>query len=115
MGADGGYHGFSAEGGTCARSAALGRCSQRHAGPWTGQSGALAGDAVNPATGRAVPGTDDRTRCRGWNGPGGDPEVDILLRGACRGLGGRRKIARRTLRDLLDELEEIFPQTTENS
>jgi hypothetical protein len=38
------------------------------------------------------------------------PEVIILLRGAMpKAWVGGRKIARPTLRDLLDELEEIFP------
>ena len=38
------------------------------------------------------------------------PEVIILLRGAGpRAWVGGRKIERPTLRDLLDELEEIFP------
>ncbi len=38
------------------------------------------------------------------------PEVIILLHGAMpKAWVGGRKIARRTLRDLLDELEEIFP------
>ena len=37
------------------------------------------------------------------------PEVIILLRGAMpKAWVGGRKIARRTLRDLLDELEEVF-------
>ena len=38
------------------------------------------------------------------------PEVIILLRGAMpKAWVGERKIVRRTLRDLLDELEGIFP------
>jgi hypothetical protein len=38
------------------------------------------------------------------------PEVVILLRGAMpKAWVGRRKIARHTLRVLLDELEEMFP------
>jgi hypothetical protein len=38
------------------------------------------------------------------------PEVVILLKGPMpRAWVGRRKIERHTLRDLLDELEEIFP------
>ncbi len=38
------------------------------------------------------------------------PEVIILLRGAMpKAWVHRRKIARHTLRDLLDELDEIFP------
>jgi len=41
------------------------------------------------------------------------PEVVILLRGALpRAWAGGRKIERRTLRGLLDELEEIFPPDT---
>ncbi len=39
-----------------------------------------------------------------------NPEVIILLRGAMpKAWVDRRKIARHTLRDLLDELDEIFP------
>jgi hypothetical protein len=44
------------------------------------------------------------------------PEVIILLRGPMpKAWVGGRKIARRTLRDLLDELEEIFPPDAQAS
>jgi hypothetical protein len=44
------------------------------------------------------------------------PEVVILLRGTLpRAWVGGRKIERRSLRDLLDELEEIFPPDAQAS
>ena len=74
--------------------------------------GALAGEAVIPGNRAAlslVPDEPDRVpwleRFRA-----GHLEVIILLRGAMpRAWVGGRKIVRQTLRDLLDELEEIFP------
>jgi hypothetical protein len=118
--ADGGYHGFCADGGTWSADQQRRRRADRgHAGRADqGDPRALAGDAVMTGDRAAlslVPDEQDQVprleRFRAVH-----PEVVILLRGSLpRAWVGSRKIERPTLRGLLDELEEIFPPDVQAS
>ena len=112
--ADGGYHGFSADGGPWSAISSAGEVLTGGTPDALdqGDPGALAGDAVKPGNRAAlslVPDEPDQVprleRFRAEH-----PEVIILLQGAMpKAWVGGTKIARRTLRELMDDLEEIFP------
>ena len=118
--ADGGYHGFSADGGPWSAISSAGDVLTGDTPDALDQEdpGALAGDAVMPGNRAAlslVPDEPDQVprleRFRAAH-----PEVIILLRGAMpKAWVGGRKIERHTLRGLLDELEEIFPPDAQAS
>ena len=113
--ADGGYHGFSVDDGLWSRDQQSRGCAHgRHAGRADREDqGALAGDAVKPGNRAAlslVPDEPDQVprleRFRAAH-----PEVVVLLKGLVpTAWVGGTKIARPTLRDLLDDLEKMFPR-----
>ncbi len=86
--AAGGYHGFSADGGTWARSATPGMCSRAAPGrAEPGDQGALAGDAVMPGSRAAlslVPDEPDQVLRRERFDRGGAPEPPPPLGACCR-------------------------------